>query len=293
MIPNFVMHRPGTLDEVLSLLGELGDGARVYAGGTELLLVLREGFLQADHLVDIKRIPDLAGIHLDSTRLVRIGATTVHTDIERSDLIREHLPALAALESGIANVRVRNTGTLGGNLCFAEPHGDPATLLLAADAQVTIAGSEGIRTAALQGWVRGPFEVDLAPGEVLTGILIPLPAPRSRLAYRRFRALERPSAAVAVRVELAPDGSVADGRVFAGCVGPSPQRLVNAEAALRELRAEDVVRAATLVGAAGADEADVDTDAHGPADHKRQLIRVLARRAVIDAVKQGRDGLVN
>lgn len=293
MIPAFAIHRPSTLEEALSLLGELGDGARVYAGGTELLLVLREGFLQADHLVDIKRIPDLTGIRHESAGLVRIGAATAHTDIERSDLIREHLPALAALESGIANVRVRNTGTLGGNLCFAEPHGDPATLLLAAEAEVVIAGSQGPRTVAVEGWVKGPFEVDLAPGEILTGVLVPVPSPRSGFAYRRFRALERPSAAVAVRVDLGADGSVAGGRVFAGCVGPSPQRLTEAEAALHELAVTDIERAAALVGAAAAEAVDVDADAYGPADHKRQLIRVLARRAVIDAVTQARNGLVH
>ena len=293
MIPALAIHRPSTLKEALSLLGELGDVARVYAGGTELLLVLREGFLQADHLVDIKRIPGLTDISLESTRFVRIGAATVHTDIERSELIRVHLPALAGLESGIANVRVRNTGTLGGNLCFAEPHGDPATLLMAADAEVVIAGAQGTRTRALEGWVHGPFEVDLAPGEVLTAILVPLPSPRSGLAYRRFRALERPSAAVAVRVDLGADGSVAGGRVFAGCVGPSPQRLAEAEVALHEFDAADVDRAAALVGTAAAEASDVDADTYGPADYKRQLVRVLARRAVIDAVTQAREGLVH
>ena len=291
MIPAFAIHRPTTLEEALSLLEELGEGARVYAGGTELLLVLREGFLQAEHLVDIKRIPDLAGIRLESEGLLRIGAATVHTDIERSHLVRERVPALAALESGIANVRVRNTGTLGGNLCFAEPHGDPTTLLLAAEAEVVIAGPRGTRRVPVDGWVKGPFEVDLGPGEIVTALLVPIPSPRSGLAYRRFRALERPSAAVAVRVDFSPDGS-AGGRVIAGCVGPTPQRLREAETALGELDAGDVDRAAALVGEAAADAAEVDADGYGPADHKRQLIRVLARRAVIEAAAQALGGLV-
>jgi carbon-monoxide dehydrogenase medium subunit len=290
--PSFQLHRPRALPEALDLLASLGDAARIYAGGTELLLVLREGFLEADHLVDIKRIDELNGVTVEpasetgGTDTISIGAATVHTDVERSRAIRDRLPGFAALAADIANVRVRNTGTLGGNLCFAEPHGDPATFLIAADAELRLASAAGTRTVPLDGWVAGPFEVDVAPGEILTSIRVPVPSARTTYAYHRFRSLERPTAAVAVRLDVSGTGVVDGCRVVLGCAGPRPVRLSGAESAmlrtpLREVRAviSDIARAA-------ADEADVDDDAYGPSDYKRHLVAVLARRAVLDAASR-------
>lgn len=286
MIPPFLMLRPDTVEEALGLASEHGDAARYYAGGTELLLVMREGFLDADVLIDLKRIDALSGITLDEAdATLRIGAVTTHADVERSSVVRAWFPELARLAGTLANLRVRNTGTLGGNLCFAEPHGDPATMLIAADARVMLETREGSRTVDVEDWIVGPFEVDLAPSELMTEIRIPLPAPGSRFGYSRFRALERPSVGVAVRLDL-PHGSdtVADARVVVGCAGPRPQRVLEAERLLREAPRSVLAEAARTAGAAASDAVEVDGDAYGPEDYKRNLVGVLVRRTIVAAL---------
>lgn len=286
MIPPFLMLRPDSVEEALGHAGEHGDAARYYAGGTELLLVMREGFLDADVLIDLKRIDALSGIRVDEgDATLRIGAVTTHTDVERSSAVQARIPELARLAGTLANLRVRNTGTLGGNLCFAEPHGDPATMLIAADARVVLQTREGSRTVDLEDWIIGPFEVDLAPSELMTEIRIPLPAPGSTFGYSRFRALERPSVGVAVRLDL-PDGSdtVADARVVVGCSGPRPQRVLEAERLLREAPRSGLAEAARTAGTAAIDAVEVDGDAYGPEDYKRNLVGVLVRRTIAAAL---------
>lgn len=282
MIPPFRLLRPDTVEEAVDLAGEHGDAARYYAGGTELLLVLREGFLDADVLIDLKRIDALSGITVDeSNAVLRIGAVTTHTAVEHSPVVQTQLPEFARLAGAIANLRVRNTGTLGGNLCFAEPHGDPATMLIAADASVRLQGRDSSRTVAVDDWIRGPFEVDLAPAEMLREIRIPLRSRASKFAYSRFRALERPSVGVAVRLDV-PDGTdrVADARVVVGCAGPRPRRVPEAEALLRGTPRRALGEAARAAGAAASDAVDVDGDAYGPEDYKRNLVGVLVRRTI-------------
>ncbi len=286
MIPPFLLLRPNTVEEALDSAREHGDAARYYAGGTELLLVMREGFLEADVLIDLKRIGPLSRISLDEAdAALRIGATATHSAVERSSIMQAQFADFARLAGSLANLRVRNTGTIGGNLCFAEPHGDPAPMLIAADASVTLQTREGSRTVHVDDWIRGPFEVDLAPSELLTEIRIPIPRRGSRFGYSRFRALERPSVSVAVRLDL-PDGSdtVADARIVVGCVGPRPQRLAKAEIHLQKTPRKAVNEAAHQAAAAASEAVEVDGDAYGPEDYKRNLVRVLVRRTIVAAL---------
>jgi carbon-monoxide dehydrogenase medium subunit len=286
MIPPFLMLRPDTVEEALGLADQHGEAARYYAGGTELLLVMREGFLDAEVLIDLKRIGALSGTSVDEADgTLRIGAASTHSDIERSPVVQTWMPELARLSGSLANLRVRNTGTLGGNLCFAEPHGDPATLLMAADGRVILQTPEGSREVDLEHFIVGPFEVNLAPSELMTEIRIPLPALGSRFGYSRFRALERPSIGVAVRLDL-PDGrdTVADARVVVGCAGPRPQRILEAERLLKEAPRSNLAEVARTAGVAASDEVDVDGDAYGPEDYKRNLAGVLVRRPILAAL---------
>ena len=126
------------------MLAHYGDEAGIYAGGTELLLAMKHQALNYRHLIDVKVVPGLDSIDLRNGSL-EIGATSTHRSIERSALVRQKQPVLAELESHVANVRVRATGTLGGNLCFAEPHSDPATLLLVLGGTVRLESAAGIR----------------------------------------------------------------------------------------------------------------------------------------------------
>jgi len=289
MVPTFRLHRPTTLDDALDLLASLGDGARPYAGGSELLLVLREGLLDADDLVDLKRVAGLADIRmLADEHELEIGALTTHTQVAESPLVRARLPALAATEAVLANRRVRNTGTVGGSLCFAEPHGDTAALLLAVDARVVLRGTDGIRHVPLDAWLQGPFDVDLKTGEILLAVRIPTTLGRRALTYHRARVLERPTASAAVAMHVSPDDDLArDVRVVVGCVGPRPTRVPEAEALLAEHparpSAERVATVAAECGTIAGRRADVVADIYGPEAYKRRLVSVLVRRAVVDA----------
>ena len=287
MISRFRLHRPTTLEEAAGLLDAHGEGARAYAGGTELLLVLREGLLEIEHLVDLKRIPGLSGVRVvaDDGEL-EIGALATHTSIAESALVRERCPGLAAAEGVLANRRVRNVGTIGGNLCFGEPHGDVAPVLVALGAALLLRGPGGSRRVLLEDWLLGPFEVDLRSAEILVAVRVPLGG--QVLAYHRMRTLERPTvSAAAVLTASSGTPAAVSARIVVGCAGPRPTRVPAAEDALvaasaLRLRggARDVARAC---GTAAADEVDAVDDLYGPEAYKRRLAGVLVRRAVEEA----------
>ena len=188
MLKPFQLHEPATVAEAVSLLAQLADDASVYAGGTELLLAMKEGLLSYGHLVNIKAIPDLDGVSYDSSAgVLAIGATATHRALERSPLVGEQFPLIADAERRVANVRVRNVGTLGGNLCFAEPHSDPGVFLLLHDAWVELSGPGGERVQSLEDFILGPYETTREPDELLTRILGPPPAGRGAACLHQVR----------------------------------------------------------------------------------------------------------
>ena len=274
----FEIHQPATTREASEMLTQYGDEAGVYAGGTELLLAMKHEALSYRHLVDVKTIPGLNSI-AQSNGDVEIGAAATHRAIERSPLVREKLPVLADLESRVANVRVRATGTLGGNLCFAEPHSDPATLLLILGGAVRIEGSAGVRELPVGEFIAGPYTNALAPGEILTGVRIPSAKPNQRIAYLKFQVHERPTLGLGLRLETPDNGrTFSSARVAIGCLCPSPTRVPQAEELLTGVRAE-VERHLPDAAALIADIADLTDDQEGSADYKRNLIRVFLGRA--------------
>ena len=277
----FEILEPRSVAEASAMLLEHGESARLYAGGTELLLVMKEGLLHYDYLVNLKTIPGLDGMAFDpASGRVHIGALVTHRTLERSPVIREHLPALAAAEAQVANVRVRNVGTLGGNLCFAEPHADPGPVLLLYGATVTLESAGGRRELSLADFFVDSFEVALQPGEVLTGIEVPVLPPRSAAAYLRFAFLERPSVGVGVALTLDDSGEgVLDARIAVGCVGPTPRRMAEAEALLKGLALEEALARAEEAGAVAARASRAVSDLHGSAEYKEHLVKVLTRRA--------------
>jgi aerobic carbon-monoxide dehydrogenase medium subunit len=275
-LPPFDLHRAETVDEARELLLRHGEDAAVICGGTELLLLLKLGFAAYGHLVDIRGIDGLGGVRADNGELV-IGATATHREIERSTLVLDHLPALAAMERRVANIRVRNVGTLGGNLCFSDPHSDPATFLLALDAEA----EWGTRRAPIADFLRGPYETALAPGELLRAIRVPIPRSGTRIAHRKLAFHERPAATVTCAVRVA-DGIVEDARIAVGSVGT---RAVRAEAAERRLAGVSPTDAAAVSEAANlaAEASGAIDDANGETDYKLQLVRVLVERSFHDA----------
>ncbi|HKP18110.1 MAG TPA: xanthine dehydrogenase family protein subunit M [Gaiellaceae bacterium] len=276
-LPPFDLHRPQSLEEATQLLERYGDDAALYCGGTELLLLLKLGFASFGQLVDLKGIEELRGLRADNGTLV-IGAAATHREVERDRLVLERLPALAAMERGVANIRVRTVGTLGGNLCFSDPHSDPATFLLALDAEVECRrGSGPPRRVPIGEFTVGAYQTALQPGELLTAVRVPVPPEGTRIVHRKLRFHERPAVTVtcAVRSE---NGGVADARIAVGSVGVVPVRATEAE---RLLASGQPVTAAAeaAAGVAGAVE-----DANGSVEYKENLVRVLVERALMEAL---------
>ena len=291
MLRPFTLHRPASAEEACALLAELGEDAAVYAGGTELLLLMKLGLLRPKHLVDVKRIAGFTEI-ADGDRLT-IGAAVTHRAIEQSALVRARCPLVGAVARHVANVRVRNVGTLGGNLSFADPHSDPATLLLTLDASVQLRSPRGRRELTLADFVRGPWETARTPDELLESVKL-TPWPRDTYAaYLKFGVHERPTLAVAAVLRISGAGRsggdrIVDARLAVGCVNPRPVRMPSAEARLAGVSITDVepaAREAADLAAASADPAD---DLYGSADYKREMVAVFVRRALRIAVARAR-----
>lgn len=283
LLPRFQLDEPRTVAAACALLEEHTDAAAVYAGGTELLLAMKQRVLRYDRLVNIKRIPGLAAIARHGERLL-IGALATHHDIERSTAVQEAIPALAVLARHVANVRVRMAGTLGGNLCFAEPHADPPTLLGALGATLTLAGPRGAREVEAEAFFTGAYETARAGDEILTAVSVPVPGPEAAVAYRRLAVIERPTAAVAVLLHRSRDGAVGRVRIVVGAVGPRPERARSAELALTGLAARDAAAELPRAARLAAEAVAIMPDLHGSEDYKRHLVEVQVRRAVQDAL---------
>ena len=175
----------------------LADGdAAYYAGGTELLQVMKMGFAQFGTLIDLKGLPELKGIEERADGSLRIGAGVTHREIERSPAVGRRLAGMVRLERHVANVRVRNAGTIGGNLAFAEPHSDPATFLLACDARVELTGAAGTRSLTIEELIVGPLLTSREDDELLVAIEVPAAAPGEGRAYDKLAFFERPAASV-------------------------------------------------------------------------------------------------
>jgi len=278
-LPAFDLHRASSIDEASDLLARYGDDAAIIAGGTELLLVLKFGFSACDQLVDVRGIPELAGIRVVDG-VLEIGAAVTHRELERSGLVQEQIPALAQMERAVANIRVRTAGTLGGNLCFGDPHSDPATFLLAAGADVVLRRGRGsARVLPLGEFMLGPYRTALDEGDLLVSIRVPATTDGTAIAHRKLAFRERPAATVAVWVRVA-EGSVAEARIAVGSVGPLAVRASVAESLLLG------GSPAEEVAAAAAEASGAEPDANGSVDYKHQLVRVLVGRALADALQQ-------
>jgi carbon-monoxide dehydrogenase medium subunit len=279
----FELHRPGSLAEASELLVSLGDQAVIYSGGTELLLVAKMGFTDFTALVDVKGIPELTSLSVNGE--LSIGGAVTHRQVERAESVLRGWPALAEMERHVGNVRVRNTGTIGGNLCFADPHSDPATFLLAVGGELALQrGDAAARRLGVDEFVRGPWMTALEPGELLVSVHVPRLGEGVRVAHRKISFRERPAATVAVRLDVS-DGVIAAARVAVGSVNVRPVLLQSADELLRgaEVAAVDLAAVGRVAGA----EAEPVADLNGSVEYKRQLVRVLTERTLAAALLQG------
>ncbi|ETX05483.1 FAD binding domain-containing protein [Candidatus Entotheonella palauensis] len=281
MLQPFRLEEPPSIGEASQLLARYGDSAKLYAGGTELLLVMKEGLLQYEHLINIKLIPELTRMAIQDG-VLHIGAAITHRTLEQSPLVQRHFPTLAGVEANVANVRVREVGTLGGNLCFAEPHADPGTLLQVYDATVQLERHGSSRQLPVEELFVDSFEVDIEEDELLTSIQVPVLVPNTAVAYRKFGFLERPSVGVAVAVTATPE-QLHTVKLAVGCVGPIPRRMREVEDLLSGKGIDDARGAMETAMQMAGQAADAVTDLHGSAEYKAYLVGVLLRQAFEEA----------
>ncbi len=273
----FNYHRANSVDEAVGMLSDIGEGARVLAGGQSLLVLLKMRFDEPTDLVDIGRIPDLDKIE-ENGDAVSIGALATHRHIGASALAAS-VPIISDCANGIADNQVRSRGTIGGSVASGDPSCDWPALLHTLDAELQCQGPNGARTLDINGFVEDLYQTALQPGEIITGIRFRKPAAGSGGAYCAFKrcAPAYPTISVGVQMTVS-DGQVESARVALGSAGLTPIRAKQAEAELegQSLDADRIDKAADAAVAA----ADPVDDQRGSADFKRQLIAHLTKRAV-------------
>jgi carbon-monoxide dehydrogenase medium subunit len=264
------------------LLATHAGRARLVAGGTAVAILLKEGLLDAEHLVSLERVP-LDDVAWRDGALV-VGAMATHQALAEHPVVRARVPVLAEVLGQVASRRIRNVATLGGNLCWAEAASDPPGLLMALGAQVTAQSVRGSRRIPVRALFQDYFTTVLAPDEVLTRVEVPAPPADAAIAYLKFTPqskADKPVLAVTALVRRA-DGHCTDAAVVVGAAGPTPLSLPDVDARLRGARL-DRGDAVDAVAARYAEAAQPVADNRGSEDYKRRMIHVLVGRALRQA----------
>jgi aerobic carbon-monoxide dehydrogenase medium subunit len=281
----FHYHRAGSLKEAATMLAQLGPEAKLLAGGQSLIPLMKLRFASPPHLVDLNFVPGAAYVKQDGATL-RLGALTCHADIENSPAAAA-IPILHDCAAGIADVQIRNRGTIGGSVAEADPSGDWAPVLLTLEADVRCLGPRGGHTVPISKFFVDAYTSALGDDELISEIAIKTPAKGGGGAYLAFKrsAPVYASASAAVRVNM-EDGVCRDASIVLGAVGLTPVQVVEGEAALRN----NQVTAKTIEAVAEAARATADPqpDMRGSADYKRQLVAALVKRALEVALKRAR-----
>lgn len=289
----FAYETAHTLDDAVALLTRLGPGARLLAGGTDLLPQIKEHVIEPPAVVGLGRIPELSALEATPAGGLRIGALVRMRVIERSPLVLGRYEAIAQGAKLVGSVQIRNLATLGGNICNAAPSADVTPALVAFGAEAVTAGPNGRRTLPLDGFFLGPRRTVLEPGELLVEVRLPPPPPRTGSCYLRHTPRLEMDIAVAgsaavITLDSDPgvpgQARIADVRVCLASVAPTPVRAPSAEALLRGAPADDE----TLRRAAAAAAADCSpiSDVRGSDDYRRHLVTVLTERALRAAIMQ-------
>lgn len=283
------LRTPQTLTETLSLLEEL-TGARLLAGGTDLLVDLKEGLAQSRNLISLQGLDELRGIDIVEER-IRIGALATPKEIASDPLIRKHLPALADAAKSMASPQIRSLATIGGNIASAVPSADLPPTLMASDATVRLVCSDSPREISLVDFFTGPRVTVCGAGEILTEIFIPVPSPVTGVAYEKFVQREANSlavASVAARLTL-KGGRIAKAAIVLGAVAPTPL-LASEASALLEGRSptENIF---THAAEKAMTESKPISDVRASLWFRTQLIPALTRRALSRALERTQDKL--
>ena len=285
---NFDYLEPTTIAEACTLLKQHVGDAKVFAGGSHLTILMKQGLYNPKALVNIKKISELKGIKYDAQAGLSIGALVTHRELETSALVREKFPVLCDAEREVANIRVRNMGTVGGNLASGEPLTDLSQIFISLDGKAKITGPEGQRAIPIEELFLDFYTTSLAEDEILTQVLIPPLPPRSGVDYIRFSSssvVDKPSAGVAVRLTLdSGTETIQTARIVLGCVGATPVRARKAEALIggKQLTSQ----LAEEAGSIASQECSPTSDLRGSEQYKRAIVRTLVKRAAAKAYER-------
>lgn len=284
-MPNIELLQPASLDEAIAYLGTHAGETKILSGGTALVIMLKNRLISPVSLLSVGHLKELRGIRHERGVGLRIGALATIREVEMSALMREKNSTLAETFGKVGNVRVRNAATVGGNLSEADYASDPPCVLVALRARVKAKSVRGEREIPVTELFKGFYETALAPDEIMTELIVPDPAPGSRSAYLKYisrSSEDRPCVGMAVVVENEPDGSCKELRLVAGAVSEVPQEIESAEAMARGQRLTDSL----IEEISGAYAAGIEplSDLRGSAWYRKQIIRVMARRAIQQAM---------
>ena len=283
-LPRFEYHAPASLPEALELLSRWGEKAKVFAGGTDLLVSMKKREVLPNHLINLKGISELKGVS-DEKEGLKIGALVTLGEIERSKTVKEKYSILWEAVSVMASPQVRTLGTIGGNLSSAVPSADTAPPLIALGASVSLKGIHGERRVRVEDFFRGPGESVLKPDEILTQILIPKPPEGSSGTYlkmMRRNALDLALVGVAVFLRLDLNKQVCkEARIVLGAVAPTPIRAPKAEEILIGKEINEAL--AKEAGRMASEEARPISDVRASMEYRSTIISILTKRALMKA----------
>ena len=283
-MPNIKLSQPNSLDEALGLLAKEGDQIKIIAGGTALVIMLKNRLISPSALLSLGRLDDLRYVRHEAGAGLRIGGLVTIRDAENSPVVRDKHPTLALTFGKVGNVRVRNAATVGGNLSEADYASDPPCLLVALRARARARSARGEREIPLTELFKGFYETTLASDEILTELIVPDLAPGSRSVYIKYvsrSSEDRPCVGMAAVLTLAPGGTCTDLRLVAGAVSDIPQEFTDAGAMARGKHLTDSL--ITEIAESFASVVDPLSDLRGSAWYRKQIIRVMARRAMQQA----------
>ena len=288
----FSYRAPASLDETRSLMAEWGDEAKLIAGGTALVILLKQELVNPTYLVDLRHLaPELTYVREEDGG-VRLGGLTTLRTLETSDTVRQRLPALAETLHHVATMRIRNAATIGGNVAHGDPALDAPATLIALDGSVNVTSQSGERSLPLDGFYLDYYETQLQPDEVVHDVWIPLAPPHTGATYLKYLSRTEDDYAtvgVAARLTLDDNGErCEDVRLALSAAGSTVIRARAAEDALRGQPA--TVEAFRAAAAAVRDEVDPISDIRGSSEYKRDMAEVFVRRALEQAAARARNG---
>jgi carbon-monoxide dehydrogenase medium subunit len=286
---DFEYFAPKTVEEALSLLAQYKEEAKIIAGGQSMLVVMRQGLLAPEYVINIKGITALDYINYDEKEGLRIGALTTHRAIEKSPIIQKHYSALSEMETHLATIQTRNWGTIGGNLCHGDPSGDPAPTLVALDAKLKLKSLSGERIVPMEEFSKDILEVDLEPDEMLVEIQVPTPRAHTGVAHEKLTAIQGDAGIVgaAVSITLKPgEGACEDARIVVTNAASVPLRVKEAEKRLigKVINSDLLAEAGDIASA----EADPPSDVHASAEYRKEMFKVFVRRAAEKALEKAK-----